>query len=164
MIWIAATSNPWSPFPCFFLISLPVSFSDFPCFSGRVAPKILLGQDSKTPKKPLQGKSQKENRKRKKSKEIPQKNKEKNRDQGLIASRLDCKKLPKRPFQNCLLNHRRRIGKTQQHMKRQQPRTTTLECSNSTSWGPKAVTAVKWRLLHPAIIERQQLHSQLPPN
>ena len=27
--------------------------------------------------------------------------------------------------------------------------TTTLECSNSTSWGPKAVTAVKWRLLHP---------------
>ena len=34
--------------------------------------------------------------------------------------------------------------------------TTTLECSTSTSWGPKAVTAVKWRLLHPAIIERQQ--------
>ena len=32
--------------------------------------------------------------------------------------------------------------------------TTTLECSNSTSWGPKAVTAVKWRLLHPAIMER----------
>ena len=42
--------------------------------------------------------------------------------------------------------------------------TTTLECSNSTSWGPKAVTVVKWRLLHPAIIERQQLHSQQPPN
>ena len=34
--------------------------------------------------------------------------------------------------------------------------TTTLECSTSTSWGPKAVTAVKWRLLHSAIIERQQ--------
>ena len=42
--------------------------------------------------------------------------------------------------------------------------TTTLECSNSISWGPKAVTAVKWRLLHPAIIERQQLHSQQPPD
>ena len=34
--------------------------------------------------------------------------------------------------------------------------TTTLECSNSisTSWGPKAVTAVKWLLLHRAIVER----------
>ena len=32
--------------------------------------------------------------------------------------------------------------------------TTTLEYSNSTSWGPKAVTAVKWRLLHPATLER----------
>ena len=29
--------------------------------------------------------------------------------------------------------------------------TTTFGCSNSTSWGPKAVTALKWRLLHRAI-------------
>ena len=42
--------------------------------------------------------------------------------------------------------------------------TTTVECSNSTSRRPKAVTAVKWRLLQPASIERQQLHSQQPPN
>ena len=42
--------------------------------------------------------------------------------------------------------------------------TTTYECSNSTSWGLKAVTAVKWRLLDLAIIERQQWHSQRPPN
>ena len=42
--------------------------------------------------------------------------------------------------------------------------TTTFGCCNSTSWGPKAVTAVKWRLLHRATIERWQVHSQQPPN
>ena len=42
--------------------------------------------------------------------------------------------------------------------------TTTFGCCNSTSWRPKAVTAVKWRLLHRATMERWQLHSQQPPN
>ena len=42
--------------------------------------------------------------------------------------------------------------------------TTTFGCSDSTFWGPKAVTALKWRLLHQAIIEMYQLHSQQPPN
>ena len=42
--------------------------------------------------------------------------------------------------------------------------TTTFECPNSTHRGPNVATTVKWRLLHLAIIERQKLHSQRPPN
>ena len=42
--------------------------------------------------------------------------------------------------------------------------TTTFECPSSTHRGPKVATTVKRRLLHLAIIERQMLHSQRPPN
>ena len=34
-------------------------------------------------------------------------------------------------------------GNPKQHMKLQQPRNYDFGCSNSTSWGPKAETAVK---------------------
>ena len=42
---------PWSPFPCFFWISLLFSFCDFPCLPRRVTPKILGKESNNAPKK-----------------------------------------------------------------------------------------------------------------
>ena len=42
--------------------------------------------------------------------------------------------------------------------------TTTFECPSSTRRGPEVATTVKRQLPHPAMVERQILHSQRPPN
>ena len=58
----------------------------------------------------------------------------------------------------------RKWGNPEQHMKRQQPRNYDFRIFRFNLLGPKAATAVKLRLLHLAIIERQQWHPQQPPN